>query len=147
MMASVKTTELRRAAMTRLAGASAVTSLVAASSIFPQTVPASPAYPHIRMGAPSIFPLKAACVDGTTGIFSVHAFSRGIDTGGALSMTGEDHAGNIGDAIAGALDGQVLEMDSGTMLHVRWTGSQLMRDGAEADVYHAVVNFSLRTLD
>lgn len=146
-MATIKTTQLRRAVLSKLKVTSAVTSLVATASIYPQTTPPAPAYPHIRMGAPSFFPLKAACVDGTTGIFSVHTFSRGVDTGGALAMTGEDHAGNIGDAIAAALDGQILITDDGARLHIRWTGSQLMQDGAEADLYHAVVNFSLRTIE
>ncbi len=140
-MASDRTLEIRRALMIALKAASAVTALVPASRIKGQTVDANPVFPFIRMGAPSVIPRKGACVDGGDTILAVHAFATGSG-----SVTAEDQAHQIGAAIAKALDGQRLTLDSGAIAAVRWTGSQLLQDPEEANAFHAVVSFRVRTL-
>ncbi len=145
-MANDRTLEVRRAVLTALKADAGLIAIVPAASIYPMTVPAEPTWPFIKMGAPSGIPIRGACVDGVSGIFAVHGFSKGRYTGQRLVETGEDHAARIGAAIAAALDKQGLMLDDDIRLHVLWTNSQLMMDGAEAGAFHAIENFAVRTL-
>jgi hypothetical protein len=135
-----------RSAMLALMKADApLVALVPKASIFSQWTTAVPAYPFIRSGPPSGTPLAASCVDGQTIIVAMHAFSAGITTGGKLILPAEDHAGQIGAAIAAALDRKSVAVPGGRAT-IRWTGNQLLQDPEETQVYHAVVNLRVRCI-
>lgn len=145
-MANDLTLTIRRASLAELKGNAPLTALVAASSIHPQTTPPNVAWPFVKMGSPTGLPLRAGCVDGNTGIFAVHGFAKMRTDDGTVVETAEDHAARIGAFIASALDRKQLDLDGGQRVKVRWTGSQLMMDGDEADAFHTVQNFSYRAL-
>lgn len=145
-MASDRTLEIRRAALTALKDYDPLADIVLPESMFAQGVMAMPDFPFVRMGAPSSAPLRAACVDGSQGTFTVHAFSRGVEEDGYLQETAEDHAARIGGAIAAGLGGRALPLDDGGAVKITWTGMQLLMDTATAGVFHAVVSFGFRTL-
>lgn len=145
-MANDLTLPIRRATLAELKANAPLLALVSASNMHPQTTPASPAWPFVKMGAPSGLPIRAACVDGHEGIFAVHGFAKPRMSGAQMVETAEDHAARIGSAIASALDRKHLEIDGGYRVSVTWTGSQLLQDGAEADAFHTVQNFGVRVL-
>lgn len=146
-MANDLTLPVRRASLKALKANALLTALVPAPSIYPQTVPPTPAWPFVKMGSPTPTPVRASCVDGAAAIFAVHGFAKArINGAGGMLETAEDLASRIGSAIASALDRQRLVLDGGQSARVLWTGSQLMQDGDEADAYHAVVNFKVRVL-
>jgi Protein of unknown function (DUF3168) len=140
------TLPIRRATLAALKADAALTALVPPASIYPQTVSAMPAWPFVRMGAPSGLPIRATCVDGNQGNFAVHGFAKPRDIDGTIVETAEDHAARLGAAIASALDRKVLVLDGGQRARLTWTGSQLLLDGAEADAFHTVQSFGVRVL-
>jgi hypothetical protein len=140
-MARDRTLAIRRAMMIKMAGAADVLAVVNADSIFPQTTAALPAFPFIRMGAPSPTPRRGACVDGADTIVAVHGFAKG-----RADLTAEDEASAIGAAIASVLDGASLALEGGGSARVLWTGSQLLQDPDEANAFHSIVNFRVRHL-
>jgi hypothetical protein len=138
-MARDSTLSVRRAILTRLKADSATTTLVPADRIYPQQPPALPDFPFIRYGSPTAVPIRGACMDGAEVTVALHGFSKGRRSGDTLTVTAEDDAGQIGAAMAAALDGQIVDVDEGR-LRLRWTGSQLLPDPDEAGVCHVVVN-------
>lgn len=145
-MANDLTLPVRRASLAELKADARLLTVVAKASIYPQTVPPTPAWPFVKMGAPTGLPIRAGCVDGNTGIFAVHGFAKPRTDTGAVVETAEDHAARIGAFIASALDRKQLDLDGGQRARIRWTGSQLMQDGDEADAFHTVQNFAYRAL-
>lgn len=119
--------------------------LVPKASMFSQWTTAVPAYPFIRSGPPAGIPIRASCLDGQELNLAMHAFSIGVTTGGTLILPPEDHAGQIGAAIAKALDGKVITLSTGKA-RVLWTGNQLLQDPEESQVFHAVVNIRVRAI-
>ena len=136
---------VRRAVLTALKADADMIALVPAVDIHRQVTPANPAWPFLRYGAPSALPVRAACVDGSEITFAVHAFSKGRGPSGAQTVTAEDDAARIGAQVAVVLDGKRLPIDGGEA-RIRWTGSQLIMDGAEADAFHSIINFVARCL-
>lgn len=145
-MANDLTLPIRRASLAELKGNAGLGTVVPPEQGYPQTVPPTPIWPFYKMGAPTGLPLRAGCVDGNTGIFAVHGFAKMRTVDGAVVETAEDHAARIGAFIASALDRKALDLDGGQKVRIRWTGSQLMQDGDEADAYHTVQNFAYRAL-
>lgn len=148
-MANDATRPVRRAALAALKADAGVTAadLVPAASIHPQAPPGQPDWPFIKWGAPSGIPIRVpACVDGSEITVAVHGFSKGRRVGDQLVETAEDHAARIGAAIAEALDGVRLDIEGGGWAKFKWTGSQLLVDGGEADAFHSVQNFVVRVL-
>lgn len=124
----------------------ALVALVPKASIFSQWTKAVPAYPFIRCGSPIGIPLRASCLDGAEVTLAVHGFSSGIkDSSASITLPAEDHAGQIGAAIAKALDRQNFAI-SGGEAKVRWTGSQLMIDPEETEIFHTVQNFRVKCM-
>ena len=136
---------VRKGILTLLKGNATLTAMVPAERIYSQETEAAPKWPFIRLGVPSMVPIRAACVDGASLILAVHAFAQTRIGGGVELETAEDYAHRIGATIASALDGQRLTLTNG-MAAIRWTGSQLLQDPEEASAFHAVVNFSVRAL-
>ena len=143
-MAKDTTTAVRRVVLPRLKTDAELLALVPVASIHPQETPALPTFPFVRYGAPSLLPVRAIGMDGADVSFAVHAFSKGRVAGGKLVETAEDHAARIGAAIAKALDAAILTAGGVGQVKVRWRGSQLLQDPAEAGCFHSVQLFVAR---
>lgn len=136
----------RRAILTTAKADTALTTLVPAARIYPQASPVpSPTWPFIIYGAPTGLPIRAACVNGTEITVALHSFAKARMQGSAMVETAEDHAARIGAAVAKALDGKRPALATG-YLAIRFTGSQLLIDGGEADAFHHVANFRCRAI-
>lgn len=146
-MANDATLPLRRAMLTALKGNDALTTLVPAEEIHPQSPAKPPSWPFVKLGSPSAVPIRAACVDGAEFIVAVHAFAKPrYNGGGGMLETAEDHCARIGAFVASALDRSNLSLGVSGKARVRWTGSQLLQDLEEADAFHSVVNFRVRVI-
>lgn len=127
---------VRRIAISILKQDSAVTDLVAASSIHPLS---DPQWPFIRADGFRATPRGVRCTSMSEVRFMLHGFAKPRYASGAMIETAEDHAARIGSAIKDALHRNRLTTD-GIDYSFRVLSSQLMRDGAEADAWHVVVN-------
>jgi hypothetical protein len=146
-MANDASLPVRRAGLTALKADAALTALVPAASIYPQSPPATPVWPFIKWGAPSGVPVRApGCVDGSEIIVAVHGFAKPRYESGAMVETAEDHCARLGAALAAALGDKRLALQSGGNATFEWTGHQLLQDGAEADAFHTVQNFRVRVI-
>lgn len=147
-MARDTTLAVRRAVLATLKFDAGLTALVPSSSIHPSTVPADHSWPFVRYGAPSASPRRASCMDGTAHAIVVHGFAKPRYSGQAMIETAEDHAMRIGAAIAAALDRRKLTLagDYPGAAHISWSGTQMLQDPAEADSWHAVVQFTVRVV-
>lgn len=146
-MANDSTLPVRRAVLVALKNDAPLLAIVPKAQIHPQTVPPTPTWPFIRHGAPSGIPITASCVDGQEITFALHGFAKPrLNGSGQVVETAEDHAARIGAAMAKALDGKLLPLDTGHKARIRWTGSQLLQDGAEADAFHTIQNFRARII-
>lgn len=125
---------IRKETIKRFRSDTALTALVPAQRIYGPQVAGLPEFPFVRVGEPVTLPLRASGMDGAVAAFSAHAFALG---------PGEDAAAAIAAALARALDGRVLPLPAGKAVMV-WTRTQILRDGAEADAWHAVVDFEAR---
>lgn len=143
-MAIDSTIAIRRAVLTLLHADAGVTAIVAARS-YPQTTPAKPTFPFIRMGAPLALPTRGACFDGTDSTFAVHGFTKDRMSAGSRVETAEDYAGRLGTAIASALDQRVVTLSNGNA-RIQWTGGQLLMDPVEPGCFHTLQNFRVRAL-
>lgn len=133
---------VRRAALPALKTTPGVTALVAASEIYPSTVPAAHGWPFIRWGTPIASPFRATGLDSSTIRVTIHGFCKVLlDGSGALIDTAESQGEKIGAAIVTALDGRVLDLDGGMHVNFTWVGTNLSPDGADADAWHAAVQF------
>lgn len=136
----------RRAIMAALKANAAVTAIVPAARIYPQSAPASLTWPFIKMGSPSDVPITATCLDGSELVVAVHGFAKPRKQGNQVVETAEDHASRLAGAIRGALHKRRLDLDGGGYASIRFTNRQLLIDGAEADAYHCVVNLRVRCI-
>lgn len=138
---------VRRDVLDLLKHDAGVTALVAVADIHGQVPSDEPNWPFIKTGAPQTLPLKAACVDGATVNFALHAFSRGRRNGsGALIETAEDHAGRIGEAIENAVDGVRRHIAEVGRVSYTIADAQLLVDGAEPGAFHYSCTVSARVL-
>lgn len=145
-MAKDNTLPVRRAMLTALKADAGMIAIVPAEDIHPQAPLSVPSWPFVKAGAPSGVPIRASCVDGGEITVAFHGFGKARLNGSSQVIeTAEDHAARIGAAMAAALDGKVLTIPGGTA-KVRWTGSQLLQDGAESDAFHTVQNFRVRCI-
>jgi hypothetical protein len=144
-MAIDSTIAIRRGILALAKGNVALNAIVPASRIYPQTTPAKPTYPFIRSGAPSVVPIRASCVDGGEWTVAMHAFALDRIVSRKVVETAEDYAGRIGAALAGALDGQIIDLAQGRA-SIRWISGQLLQDPVEASAFHSVQSFRVRAL-
>jgi hypothetical protein len=138
----------RKVILAALKTTQAVTALVPATQILPQTQPEKHGWPFIRWDGPTSFPYKGVCVNGAQVSFMVHAFAKPVYDGPDLKRmveTAEDHCGRILEAIEPVLSGNRFE-SAGRSFRVRVTSTALMRDRAEADAYHGLLNCVARVL-
>lgn len=145
-MANDYSLPVRRAILTALKANVPLTALVPSTNIYPQSPPGVPTWPFIKYGAPSGGPVSAACVDGSEITVALHSFAKPRVVSGSVVETAEDHAARVGAFVAAALDRKRLSLEDGEGAKVRWTGSQLLQDPAEADAYHHVSNYRIRVI-
>jgi hypothetical protein len=125
---------LREAIITRLRADAPLLALVPSARIFGMRQPSTVQWPFTRYGATDTVPRLSSCSAGQIVTLTLHAFSK---------QEYEDECAQISSAIAGALDGAVLILDdeASTMAHLRWRGSQIIPDSAEASAWHGVARF------
>jgi len=138
-MAIDSTLAVRNAALKLLKADAGVTALVPKARIFTQWTPAVPPYPFIRMGPPSGVPMRASCLDGLEVTLAIHGFANEIQP----SISADNHAGQIGAAIAGALDRKVAVIPGGKA-RFQWTGPRLVQDPHESKIFHTIQSFRIR---
>ena len=132
---SVEVRELVVAAMSATAPASAV-QLICADRIYGPSAPPTPQWPFVRTDLPVVTPDPNGCGPNSTRCtFNVHGFAKGDD---------ERAGAALGKAIMETLDelaGQVVASPEAVVTDTVWTGTQVFRDTAEANGWHAVVSF------
>lgn len=128
---------LRRAVVAALAADPAVAAIVEAR-VYGPAVPSNPKWPYVRCGLVIAAPWEATKLNGMQATFAVSGFAKSAD---------ESAAAILGAAIQKALDGNDLDMDGSHCVSLDWTQSQVVRDTAEADAYHAIVQFEATTSD
>jgi hypothetical protein len=133
---------VRRAILPRLKADPGVTALIPAAQIYPGTVGANPVFPFIRYGAPVSSPFRASGLDSSAVVGAIHAFAKPLkNLAGGVIDTAEDQAHRMSEAIGACIDGVTIVLDDTFKARVTWTGSNLLQDSAEAEAWHAVVNF------
>ena len=140
-MARVSALPIRRALLTLAKSNPDLTALVPAARIYPQAPPATPAWPFIRYGSPTVSPIFGQCANGGEITTAFHVFSKG----GPDSESAEDHAQRIAAAVEAALDKQSIDLAPGRA-RVLWDGTQVLQDGDEAGAFHAIVSVRVRAL-
>lgn len=142
-MANDTSLSLRQAVVRRLRANADLIAIVPAERNYGMRSPPDPAWPFTRYGSPDSQPLRAQCLDGATISFTIHAFSRTPDS---TAIFFEDECATINAAASRALDGATLALDAptGAKAHVRWIGSQIVPDAAEASAWHGINRFEAR---
>lgn len=132
-MARISNTAVRTAIVSHLQSDPALLALVDADSIYGPQVPALPAWPFVQYGAFSDLPLRASGLDGQTLVGAIHAFAKG---------PGENAVEDIGSAIATSLDLLAIPLTAPYpgRLRITYTGGQTLRDDADTNSWHRVVN-------
>lgn len=145
-MAIDSTLSVRSGMLAILKADAPMVALVPKASMFTQWTEAVPAYPFIRSGPPAGIPIRGACLDGQEITVALHGFSNGVrNASGQIILPAEDQAGQIGAAMAKALDRKVIVLPTGRA-GIRWTGGQLLQDPEETQVFHTVQNFRVRAI-
>lgn len=117
---------VRRALLTRLKADADLIELVPATSINPD---GEPVWPFIKLHAPVTQQLRAACVNGGTVSWDVHAFAGPRLDGGAEVETAEDHAGSIGSGIERVLANNWITLEGGAKAKIALSDIRLIEDG------------------
>jgi hypothetical protein len=137
--------EVRRATLAHLKADATLTNLVPPARIYPSTTPANVLWPFMRFDGPSSLPLDGNCYAGATVTFLMHAFAKPQMQGAAMVETAEDYASRIGSAAYTTLHRMRLPLGSASIrLLVR--SARVIRDGDEADAYHAILSVEARVL-
>lgn len=132
---------VRRAVLPRLKSDGTLTALVPASSIYPSTVPIDRTFPFIRYGVPTVTPLRATGLDSSSLRLSISAFTKAQMVGGAITVTAEDTAYLIGEAIVTNLDGATLLLEGGMHARLVWLSTVPRADPDEKDAWATTVTF------
>lgn len=126
--------DLRRALVTRLKADALIASQVGARVYGPDS-PATPDWPFVRVGSIISGPYEASCLGGMDATFAVNGFA--ITEQSTLVLN---------EFIRSALDAQAFDVgDSAHIVSLDWTDSQIVRDTAEADKWHGIVQFQTVT--
>lgn len=98
--------------------------------------PANPVYPFIRYGSPIISGFEATCWDGSNTRVTLHAFAETTSSG-----AGEDKVSDIAALIVQAMGD--FNPDTINVIDCEFLQTRILRDGDEADRFHAIVEFSI----
>lgn len=107
-----------------------------ATSNYGPAVPENPPWPFTHADLPVVAPdyEPGGCSDNTRYTFRVHGFAKGVD---------ERNAARLGAALASVLDelsGVLDAVPEAVITDTVWTGTQVFRDTASNDGWHAVVS-------
>lgn len=139
-------TELRRAVLPALKGNLALTQILPATSIHPQTAPANAPWPFVKVGVPILTGFDGTCFVGARVRYTLHSFAKPRYNGaGGMVETAEDHVGRISGAVKGALHKTRLPVAGGTV-HILWSSGQRLIDQGEADAFHAIDEFQCKVM-
>jgi hypothetical protein len=119
-----------RALRIRAKADESLTDLVPATSVDPD---GEPVWPFIKIEAPVMRGLVAACVRGAEVSFDVHAFAGPLKDGEQVVETGRDHASRIGAAIEGAYADNRITLENGATCRISFSDRQMLRDGVPDD--------------
>lgn len=133
-MTSDHSLDIRRAIVTELKADAAIASQVG-TRVYGDEVPAKIEWPFIRVGQIIAGPYDATCLEGTEATFAVNTFAIGDTATMTLNGFIEDH-----------LDGAAPSIGAGAhTVSLDWTNTQIVRDTAEADKFHGIVQFEIQT--
>lgn len=124
---------VRQAIVTRLNAAGSLTRAITEGRAYGPAEPPDPVWPFVRVDTPLITPDFDGCGDASAYTFRVHGFAIGED---------ERSAGALGAAISADLDGLegvLVEDPPAYLKDTVWTATQLLRDTAKEDGWHAAV--------
>jgi len=134
----------RRAMLTAMKHDGPLTALISAGSMYPGTVPASRAFPFLRLGAITASPFRASGLDSSAFRANVQGFTKPLaNARGAVTASAEDQADRIGSAIKDALDGTTLTLEGSQKARIVWIQTIAVRDGDEADAWVVTVTFGV----
>ena len=136
---------VRRKVLALLKADSELTGLVPAARIYSQAAAADPAWPFIKLGAPTTLRLRAAGVNGGAVSFDVHAFARARESGGQEVETAEDHCGRIGAQIERVLADNRIALDGGEIVKLALSDMQLLQD-EDPGAFHYLCQVNARVL-
>lgn len=123
---------LRKAIVTQLRADDDLVDLVPEERIYGMRSPSTLTWPFVRYGTPDTEPVRATCWDGSKVSISIHAFSK---------EEFEDQVAGVLSAIATALGDKVLILTGEVRAYMRWMGSTIIPDGAEASAWHGIARF------
>jgi len=140
--------ETRRIILTALKADSTLTAIVPAARIYGDDVPPSPEFPFVRWDAPSTIPFSLSGAAGSsTTSFMLHAFATArLSASKAKLETASDYANRIISAVHGVVHRNRFSDDDGRIFKVTVASRMSMRDGAEADAWHCLLNCVARVL-
>jgi hypothetical protein len=126
---------VREFIVSSLAEAGSLTQAIAGSRVYGPSVPKEPVWPWVRMDLPTVGPDRTAgCGDNSRYAFNLHGFAKGDD---------ERNAAQLGAALAADVDelaGIIVVDPAAAVTDTVWTGTQVFRDTAEPNGWHAVVS-------
>jgi hypothetical protein len=133
---------VRRALLARLKADAGLLAFVPAASINPD---GAPTWPFVKLAAPVTQPRRAACVNGATVTFDIHAFAGARKSGEQVIETAEDHAGRIGAAIEASLDAKRIAIEIDSSARLTLSDIRLLEDG-DPDHFHWFAQVNARVL-
>lgn len=132
-MARLLTNEVREAYVERLNSDATIQALGAQA--FGPEVPSPPPWPFIRVEPPVIVPDFDGCSQASRYRVNVSCFAKGED---------EQPCSRLSDRVAEVLNGFEVVITSvipdAELQDTLWTGTQFLRDIAEADGWHGIVS-------
>ncbi|MHC5307511.1 DUF3168 domain-containing protein [Bartonella sp. LJL80] len=108
--------------------------------IYGLSAPANPTFPFIKYGSAISTPYDATCWTGSSVRVTLHAFAESTD-----EMAGEDAAYLIAGLIQKAMSDYVP--DDIDIIESEWLQTNVIRDGDEADRYHAIIEFQITAIE
>lgn len=126
---------MREAVVTKLLATGAIAVLVGTRVRGP-AVEDGIDWPFIRYGLPITNPMEQQGRAGSAHAITVHVFAKGEDDG---------PVGALAAAVVAALNDTSLPVEPLGLLGIDWTGTQVIRDDAEASAYHGIIQFRAET--
>lgn len=119
---------LREAIVTTQKADTALTALVPADDIHGMRPPANPTWPFTRYGTPDVLPAGK----GSRTTVTLHGFSK---------AEFENEVAQIMAAMVDLFDGKGLVLEDNTKVQMKWRGTQILPDPAEASAWHGLARF------
>ncbi|MBI1682387.1 DUF3168 domain-containing protein [Caulobacter hibisci] len=116
--------------------ADAAVAAIVGARVYGQNPPADPVWPFTKLPPLTVVPMRATGLDGTRYSIRISGFAKGVD---------DTEAALLGGAISACLDGRSIALTEAPwparLTDIRWTGTDIIRDPAEATGWHAIVAF------